>query len=572
MSAAPYKKYLDSKWVNKKLQSLNLKEKIGQLFIVEAFSTDIESENVYRVIESIKKFNIGGITFFQGNIKNQAYLTNKFQQEAKIPIFINIDAEWGLGMRLDDAVTFPYNMALGAIEEDSLIYDYAKNLAKQLKRIGSQSPLAPVVDINNNPENPVINYRSFGENKYRVANKGVAFIKGLQSENILDNAKHFPGHGDTDTDSHLGMPVLNHSFEQIDEIDLYPFKKMIEAGASSIMSAHLHIPSIDNEKDIPASLSKKAINELLKEKLNFKGLVISDAFDMQGITNFYNAGEADPIAIYAGNDMISLSTDLEKAINKIHSDVLNSNISEKYIEDKCREILAVKQWMKLDKIQNVKLENIVEEINNEESDRLNEKLADAATTLLKYNGKISVDKNSSTAFLYISNKDISLSKWAQIQHHQQAAVQRTYTNSFAESLVDSFPNNDHFSWNTENEISALKKIVGDIKNHDRIVISVHGLNIKPINNFDIPVQALPVLKELFSSKKVTFILFGNAYALNHFENVEMAENIIITYQENEFFHKSVSDLLIRGKHLSATLPVSVNEHYKEGDGVKGFAN
>ena len=278
---------------------------------------DIEHE--VEVSDIIRKYGIGGIIFFQGTAEKQAELTNYYQKISRVPLLIAMDAEWGAGMRLANVDKFPYQMTLGAIKNDSLIYRFGEAVASQFKRLGMHINLAPVADININPENPVINYRSFGENRENVAGKTIMYMKGMQDNGVIATAKHFPGHGDTNVDSHNDLPVISHSRARLDSIELYPFRKLIEAGTGSIMTAHLNLPSLDSSSGVPSTLSPVIINDLLKNQLGFRGLVITDAMNMKGVTKYFQPGEADARALAAGNDVVEYVTDVEAAIKETKS-------------------------------------------------------------------------------------------------------------------------------------------------------------------------------------------------------------------------------------------------------------
>jgi len=271
-------------WVSSVFNKMSIEEKIGQLMWIRAFSN--ADEKHYKKIDAfIKDYHIGGLTFFQGTPEKQVALTNRYQKLSKVPLFISIDAEWGLGMRFkEDGLSFPRQLTLGAIQENRLIYDMGKDVARQMKRIGAHINFAPVADVNNNPNNPVINTRSFGEDIHNVSSKSYMYAKGMQDNGIMACAKHFPGHGDTDVDSHYDLPLINHPRSRIDSLELYPFKVLAEQGIESMMVAHLHIPSIDDTPNIPSTLSQKTVTDILKKDFNYDGLIITDGLGMKGVT------------------------------------------------------------------------------------------------------------------------------------------------------------------------------------------------------------------------------------------------------------------------------------------------
>jgi len=312
-SEAQNSKLPENLWVDSVFNTLTPYERISQLFMISVYSNGDAKYNE-NISKQICDYKVGGITFFKGGPVRQAILTNQFQMYADVPLLIAIDGEWGLAMRLDSTPVFPRQITLGAITNDSLIFEMGCEIARECKRIGIQLNFAPVVDINSNPKNPVINSRSFGENKFNVSKKSFAYMRGMQSHGVLACAKHFPGHGDTDTDSHLALPVIHHSKEMIDTLDLFPFKEMIKNDISSVMVAHLNIPSLDTSKNSISSLSKTIVTDILKKDLGFKGLVFTDALEMKGVSNTFKDGDAELNALIAGNDILLLPQDIPKAL------------------------------------------------------------------------------------------------------------------------------------------------------------------------------------------------------------------------------------------------------------------
>ena len=330
---------LENQWVDSVYARLTVRERIGQLFMIRAYSN---KDRAYEesVANQIREYGVGGLCFFQGTPRRQAELTNEYQQISQVPLLIAMDAEWGLGMRLDgpEVVDFPRQIALGAIEDDHLIYLMGREIARQLRRIGTQVNFAPVADINNNPDNPVINFRSFGEDRFRVANKCTAYMQGLQDGNVMACAKHFPGHGDTDTDSHKALPVILHSRQRLDSIELYPFRQLSAKGLQSVMVAHLNIPALDDAFQIPTTLSTHTVQDLLRQEIGFDGIVFTDAMDMNGVTQFAANGEAEWQALAAGNDILLLPSDLPKAIDRILEAVRNGDMPLPRLETHVKRI------------------------------------------------------------------------------------------------------------------------------------------------------------------------------------------------------------------------------------------
>src|SRR6056297_125969 len=331
----------EQQWVDSVMNELSLEEQIGQLFMVAAYSN--KDENHQEEITSlIKKYKIGGLIFFQGGPVRQAKLTNHFQFVSEIPLLIAIDGEWGLGMRLDSTLSYPRHMMLGAIQNDSLIYQMGYDIGEQLTRLGIHINFAPVVDINNNPQNPVINVRSFGQDRVNVSKKSIAYMEGMQDAGVIAVAKHFPGHGDTNTDSHYALPLIAHDKERLDSLELYPFKRLIDAGVNGIMVAHLSIPALESNIHLPTTLSKPVVTHLLKTKMEFDGLIFTDALNMKGVTQNYQSGDIESMALKAGNDVLLFPEDVSKAIHKIKRQVKSGDIKVERVRESCRKILQAK--------------------------------------------------------------------------------------------------------------------------------------------------------------------------------------------------------------------------------------
>ena len=341
-----------TKWVDSLMKNMTLDEKIGQLFMVQAYS-NLDEKHRMSIDSLIKNYHIGGLIFMQGTPEKQAVLTNNYQSNSKIPLLIGFDGEWGLDMRLKDTYRFPWNMALGAITDNKLVEDFGAQLGKHCQRMGIHINFAPVVDININPENPIIGNRSFGENRENVTQKALAFVKGMQSQHVLSNAKHFPGHGDTATDSHKYLPILDFDFKRLDSIELYPYKKLIDNNLTSVMVAHLSVIGLEENKDCPTSLSYQVISKLLKEKLNFDGLILTDALNMKGVSNYSELGEINLEALLAGNDMLLIPTDVPLAIDTIKSALNENLITVERINYSVRKILKAKYWAGLNKYKNI---------------------------------------------------------------------------------------------------------------------------------------------------------------------------------------------------------------------------
>ncbi len=342
-------------WARKILEGLTLDQKIGQLFMVAAIidqkSNDVLMQNAPYNMDPdhielcIKKYHVGGM-IFHGTCtpEKQMAATNYYQSLSSIPLLIGQDLEWGLTMRLRNTLRFPYNVELGKLKNNELIYKMGKEIGKQCKQLGVHMNFAPVVDVNNNPNNPVIGKRSFGDDPENVAQKGIAFMRGLQDVGIIACAKHFPGHGDTDMDSHFDLPKIPHARERLDAIELYPFRKMIEAGVQSVMLAHLEIPALDATKHLPSSLSYAITTKLLQHELGFQGLVITDGLGMQGVLKHHKPGELELKALLAGHDILLCPMDVPKAVELIKLAIADGRFSEQKLDRRVYKILLAKEW------------------------------------------------------------------------------------------------------------------------------------------------------------------------------------------------------------------------------------
>jgi len=371
-------------WVNSKMEAMSLDEKIGQLFTIRAHS-NLGPDHIRSVKEQIKKYKVGGLCFFQGSPDKQAELTNDYQRLSDLPLLISIDGEWGLGMRFPaNTISFPRQLMLGAIQDDNLIYEMGKEVAAQMKRIGIHVNFAPVVDVNNNPDNPVINNRSFGENSLKVSAKSYAYMKGMQDGGLLTCAKHFPGHGDTSVDSHHDLPVIPHSRERLDSVELLPFQHLIQQGIDGVMVAHLNIPALDNTSNRPTTVSKKVITDLLRHEMGFEGLVFTDAMEMKGLTKFFKNGQAEVEALKAGNDVILLPSNMDQAIAAVKTAVASGDIPMSRIEESCRRVLGSKFDLGLLHTPIIgDTKSVLTDVNNSDAVSLRSKLVQKAMTVVK---------------------------------------------------------------------------------------------------------------------------------------------------------------------------------------------
>lgn len=538
--------YENSKWVDSIMKTLSPDERIAQLIMVAAYSNRGE-EHKEEILKLIKEQKIGGLIFFQGGPVRQVRLMNEYQAASRVPLLGAIDAEWGLGMRLDTTISYPFQMALGAIQDESLIYDMGAEIAKQIKRTGLHLNFAPVLDVNNNPNNPVINYRSFGEDKYNVTSKAIAYMRGMQDHQLLTTAKHFPGHGDTDTDSHYALPQIKHARARLDSLELYPFREVVKAGIGGVMVAHLDIPALD-PTGVPSTLSKPIITQLLKEELGFQGLTVTDAMNMKGVTEGNEPGIVDKDAILAGNDLLEFTEDVPKAIQEIRKAINQGLISQAEIDRRCRKILAVKYWVGLNKFEPTSLVNITEDLNTPQANYLNIKLARASITVLKNENNILPVKK--------------------LQRNRIASVSiGAEENTEFQKSLSHYTRVSHFNLKNEASVEEVEAIKNELVNFDLVIAGIHDDSKFPRNTLKMSAEVQSFLKELISEKHTIISLFKNPYVMDKLENIENAAGLIVTYQDTQNYQELAAQLIFGGGGASGKLPVSVGAKFKAGDGL-----
>lgn len=525
------------------IQNTPFNDLLGQLFMVAAFSNkdDAHKQTIAKLISQEK---IGGICFFKGSPVKEAILTNYYQSISDIPLFISMDAEWGLAMRLDSTIAFPYQMALGAIQDNNLIQEMGFEIARQCREMGIHINFAPVVDVNNNPKNPVIGFRSFGENKYNVAEKGIAYMQGLQKGNIMACAKHFPGHGDVSVDSHLDLPVIDHSAERIDSLELYPFKQLFVNGCKSTMVAHLSIPSIDNTPNLAGTLSPKIVNELLKKNLGYTGLVFTDALDMKGASKYFKPGEIDAKALLAGNDILLYTEDVVKGKIEIQKAIQEGKITKNEILEKIKKILFAKEEMNIKQNKYINTYNLVNRLNADEAKHLNKKLIEASLTLAKNDNNIIPLHdlgNLNVATLSIGSNNIT-------------AFQRQ---------INLYTKNANFNIDKNATAQQWSEIFNKLKKYKTIIIGLHDVSKKPNNNFNYPNAVFDFIRDISKEKNVIVCNFGSPYLLG---NVSSAKALVCAYAENKITQELTAQALFGAIAFKGKLPVTANKNLPFGSG------
>ena len=537
------------KWVDSVFASLTPDQRIAQLMVVrlsERTSTGILFYDK-KVTELVKKYNIGGVCLFQGNPTLQAATVNSLQAIAKTPIMMCIDGENGLGMRFDSIIPLNRQMMMGAVQDETIIYNYGKLVGEQCKRAGIHVNYAPVVDVNNNPNNPVINDRSFGEDKYKVASYGIAYMKGMQDVGVMACAKHFPGHGDVDVDSHKDLPVINKTIAQLDSLEFYPFKQIFKAGIGSVMIAHLSIPAIDNTPNKPTSISYKNVTELMRNKMGYQGLTFTDALEMQGVKKFYPDGEASVESIIAGNDMLCLPGDVPMSIIKIKEAIKKKKLSWADIETHCRKVLAAKYQYGMANLQPVNLTNITADINSNVN-AMKKVIAENALTLLN---------KTDDVFFPLKPND-ALTKIVYV------SLGTSTDNEFSKKLRSEYKA-DVFYINYKHDAGRVLSLVELIKKrYKKVIIGVHNYARVPLNNFGISPSAVDLVTQLQNQTNAITFIFGNPYAIKNWCN---AKNLVACYEDDTITQNTAFEFLQGKIQAKGKLPVTVCDKYKFGSGL-----
>ncbi len=527
------------------MTKMTLDQKIGQLFIIQAYSNK-KSDKTDALIKQIEQLQVGGIIFMQGGPVAQNSISNKFQQAANIPLLVAIDGETGLGFRLDSTINYPVQMALGAITNDSLIFQMGYEIGKQCRRLGVHMNLAPVCDINNNPNNPVINYRSFGEEKTQVAHKAWLYASGLQAAGVLATAKHFPGHGDTETDSHLRLPVINQTKSELDSLELYPFSYLIDKGIGAVMTGHLQVPALEPNARIPATLSSKIIKQKLRSNLGFEGLIITDAMNMNGVGK---ASSADLVvkALKAGNDMVEIVPNLEKAIAAVKLAVKSGQITTEDIDSKCRRILAVKKWLGLDKQKFTDSKNLQAELYQPKYQLTKQLLFERALTVLENKNNILPLQRLDT--LKIASLAIGVEETTSLQ-----------------LMLDNYTQIDHFNISKSPSEKEILNLINQLKPYNLIIACIHGMGLYPSRRYGITDQQIRIT-EMLDPHKSIFVFPGNPYALTIFPKLKEALGLVLAYQDDKCAGESAAQLIFGAINGNGKLPVTLKDFYSLHTGI-----
>ena len=548
--APAFTRYLHSPWVDSLMRALTPDQRAAQLFMVAAYSNRkrIDEDSISALIQ---QSGIGGLIFFQGGPGRQARLLNRYQSQSRVPLLVALDGEWGVGMRLDSVVKFPYQMSLGGTADTALLYDMGREVARQFRRLGMHVNFAPVVDVNNNPANPVIGFRSWGENPAAVARDGRQYMRGLQDHGILAVAKHFPGHGDVDADSHLALPTVRVDRHRLDTLELPPFRSLIAGGLGGMMVAHLNVPALDTVPG-PSTLSKPIIEGVLRQEMGFKGLIFTDAMNMKGVISMFPPGEADVRALLAGNDILEFSKNVPLALRMVRAAVDSGRISQQQIDEHCRRVLALKQWSGLNHYRPIDTNNLSEDLNGPHAQYLSHRLTELSITLLR----------NQKSLLPLQRLDT-----LRIATLVLGGAPRD-TTDFQRAVADYAPA-AHFHASATASLDELLKLRAALKPYNLILVSLQNLGRLPATSFGITPESNMLLRELADQKQTLVLsVFGSAYAVAKVRDLDRAGAVIMAYQESPNAQNLAAQAIFGGIAATGRLPVTVSDRYPRGFGLR----
>ncbi|QBO57505.1 glycoside hydrolase family 3 protein [Chryseobacterium salivictor] len=524
-----------NQWVEKTYQTLSQDEKLGQLFIVALYTNKGEDyiNNVRNIVVNDK---IGGLILMQDDAAREINLVNEFQQKAKIPLMIGMDAEWGVYQRIAAAHKFPWALTLGAIQDKNLITEMAAKIAEDCKRMGVNWDFAPVVDVNTNPNNPIIGNRSFGSEVSNVISSALAYSNGLQNNNILAAIKHFPGHGDTDQDSHLDLPVVSHSLKRLNEVELAPFKALMDKGIGGVMVAHLYVPAFEKKEGVPASISKNIITGVLKEQLGYKGLIITDALNMGAVASRFKAGELDALAFEAGNDIMLFSQDVATGKKLIQQAIDKGQIPQQRVEESVKKILLTKYYLGLTQYTPGNPANINEDLNNSTHSEIVQKMYANALTLIKDDKKM-LPLNCKETYYYVPLEEAPY-----------------------QTFLDQLNLNNTIIVKKASEISTIPA-------NSKVIVGFHKDNSSAYKPYLISAESKKILGDLSKNQNVILNVFGSAYALRDVE-ISSVSTVLVSYENNDDSMIATAKAFSGQTKIWGKLPVLVNERLKAGIGLE----
>ncbi|MDR1864004.1 MAG: serine hydrolase [Bacteroidales bacterium] len=538
---------LHTPWVDSVYNSLTAEQRIGQLLLVAAYSNK-DQAHVDQVSECVEKYRIGGLIFFQGGPKRQVLLTNYYQRLSQTPLLIAMDAEWGLGMRLDSCISFPRSMPLGAVEDLDLIYSMGREIGMQCRRMGVHLNFAPVTDINNQPSNPVIGIRSFGENRDEVTRRSIPYMSGLQDEHVLAAAKHFPGHGNTVSDSHHSLPVTGDSYRSLDTLEWVPYRELIRRELTGVLAAHIHVPALDSTPNLAASLSRRVLTEILRDSLKFKGLIYTDALNMKGVSRFFSPGELEIRALQAGADVLLMPDNVPVAIAAVKAAIDSGRIDSKQIELSCRRILAAKQWAGLNRYQPTDTTALMADLHCSEAELLNRRLTESSLTVVQNVQEI------------IPLKELDRSRTAVL------LTGISLPNRFLQTLA-LYEENDYYFFNEDTSPELEKELAETLNNYTRVIVGVHNTRYHTNGRYGIAPRVFSLVDRLADNTRVILCLFAPPYALSNFTGAGKMHAIVVAYQDTPLFQDCAAQLLYGAHPATGTLPVSVGASFPSGKGI-----
>ena len=536
----------ENAWVQSKIQQLTLDQKIGQIFMVRSYSKgNIQEENL--IADYIKKYHIGGICFFQGSPVTQINLINKYQTLSSTPMLMGIDGEWGLAMRFpNETVSFPKQMMLGAIKDDKLIYEMGREIGRQCKRAGININFAPSIDVNNNPKNPVIFERSFGDSPENVAQKGHMLCKAMEEEGILSCAKHFPGHGDSEVDSHLDLPTLNYDLERLESLELYPFRRLTTMGVSAMMVGHLNIPKLDPQPNRPATLSHSIINGLIRESMSYNGLLITDAMDMKGITKYFPNGVAEAEAFLAGNDIILVPENLPLAFQKVKEYIDSGKISINRLDQSVERILRAKFKAGLGTARNVSSDGINHFLKRNHIVAIKQKLTEAAMTLVAdHEGLIPINETTNIKIATLSINNVRQTKF--------------------QNRVSDYTDARHYQLMPSQLATKYNQMLLTLSQFDQVIVGIHTSGKLSDFTSDLNTSMINFLKDLQTKSKVIFVVFGSPYLL---KRLDFSHHLLLAYDNDHLTQDVAAQTLFGVNDINGTLPVHVDDRWPTGFGIQ----
>jgi beta-N-acetylhexosaminidase len=537
-----------ARYADSVISGLTRDQRNAQLFMVAAWSNK-DSAHIKQLEWLIGHHGIGGLIFFQGGPVREAMLTNYYQSLSRVPLLIGMDAEWGIAMRLDSTTRFPRQMTLSAMKEDALIYDMGQEIARQCRLVGIHVNFAPDADINNNIQNPIIGSRAFGDDRETVLRNSLHYMNGLQDGRVLATAKHFPGHGNTDADSHLTLPTIRSDSAELDSTELYPFRALADSGIGSMMVAHLSVPALDTVRDNPSTLSKKIVTALLKENMNFTGLIFTDALNMKGVSSCYKPGIPDKLALLSGNDVLLYSEDVPTALQEIHLAVENCEITQEEIDARVRKILMVKYWAGLHPYQPIDTTNLYRELNRPEARLLQQTLYENAVTLL-------------------SNADSTVPlRWNDSLRIASVVIGDKKNNAFQEKILD-YSRCELYAIEKNEAVDVFESVKKYLVNHDLIILSVHGTTMKADKNFGLTDQEEKFIDEVIQSYPTILVDFGNAYTLTRFKNLRKAKAVVLSYEDTPLMHEATAQVLFGGCLASGKIPIRSTDAFGKRTGIE----